>query len=62
MIVEFNVSCLGYSVAGYNHSFQIEIEEWELEGKTEGEKEVYIERAIHEHIIENIDFEYKIKK
>lgn len=61
MKIEFDVNCLGYSVGGYNNSFEIEIEEWETEGMLEEEKEKYIEKCIYDYILENLDYGYEIK-
>lgn len=61
MKIEFTTSCFGYFIGGHNSSFEIEIEEWEVENMTEEEKEKYIEKSIHEYIIENLDYGYTIK-
>ena len=61
MNIEFTVSCFGYSVGGHNKSFEIEIEEWEIEDMTEEEKEKYIEKCIYDYILENLDYGYEIK-
>lgn len=61
MKIEFEVSCLGYQVGGYNNSFEIEIEEWEVEDMTEEEKREYIEKCIYDYILENLDYGYEIK-
>ena len=61
MKIEFEVSCLGYSVGGHNNSFEIEIEEYEVKGMSETEKEKYIEKCIYDYILENLDYGYEIK-
>lgn len=61
MKIEFTASCLGYYVGGYNKSFEIEIEDCELEGMTDDEKIEYIEKSIYEYILENLDYGYEIK-
>lgn len=38
MKISFTVGCLGYSVGGYNNSFEIEIKDSEVEGMTDEEK------------------------
>lgn len=60
MKIEFEVSCLGYSVGGHSSSFDIEIEDWETEGMPEEEKEKYIEKCIYGYILENLDYGYEI--
>jgi len=61
MKIEFTASCFGYYIGGHNKYFEIEIEEWEIEGKSKEEKQAYIEKAIYEYILENLDFGYGIK-
>lgn len=61
MKIEFDVNCLGYPVGGYNNSFGIELEEWEIEGMSEEEREKYIEKCIYDYILENLDYGYEIK-
>lgn len=59
MKISFTVGCLGYSVGGYNNSFEIEIKDSEVEGMTDEEKEEYIEKCIYDYILENLDFGYE---
>lgn len=61
MKIEFTASCFGYLIGGHNNYFEIEIEEYDLEGKTEEEKQEYIEKCIYEYILENLDYGYKIR-
>lgn len=61
MIIEFKVNCFGYSVGGHRNSFDIEIEEYEVEGMSDKEKEEYIEKCIYDYILENLDYGYEIK-
>lgn len=53
--VEFEVSCFGYSLGGYGNLFELEIEESELEGMTEDEKEEYIHKQCWEYVMENLE-------
>lgn len=56
MIVKFNVNCMGYMVGGYNTNFEIEFEDDEFDDMTEEERHDYIIEAVHEHIMERLDF------
>ena len=60
MIINFEVDCFGYSVGGYNKSFEIEIEEYEIEGMSEKQRDIYISEQIENYIRDNIEFSFDI--
>ena len=60
MIVRFEVDCFGYSVGGYKNSFEIEIEEYEIEGMSEKQRDIYISEQIENYIRDNIEFSFDI--
>ena len=55
MIVDFGVYCLGYNVGGREYSFEIEIDESELEGLSEEDRYEYIHKVCHEYLMENLE-------
>lgn len=60
MIIRFEVDCFGYSVGGYKNSFEIEIEEYEIEGMSEKQRDIYISEQIENYIRDNIEFSFDI--
>ena len=62
MIIEFRVSLFGYDVGGHNNTFEIEIEDRELEGMNDLEKEVYIDRCINEYIQGSLEYGYEFEE
>ena len=60
MIIRFEVDCFGYSVGGYKNSFEIEIEEYEIEGMSEKQRDTYISEQIENYIRDNIEFSFDI--
>lgn len=62
MIVKFTVSCMGYSVGGYNHQFEINLDDKDVEGMTEEQKDEFISECINEYIEERLSFGYEICK
>ena len=62
MIIEFRVNLFGYDVGGYNNTFEIEIEDRELEGMNDLEKEVYIDRCINEYIQGSLEYGYELEE
>lgn len=55
MLVNFGVYCLGYSVGGADYPFDIEIDEMELEGMSEEERNDYIHKACFEYVMESLE-------
>ena len=60
MIIRFEVDCFGYSVGGYKNSFEIEIEEYEIEDMSEKQRDIYISEQIENYIRDNIEFSFEI--
>lgn len=56
MKIKFNVNCLGFSVGGYNHHFELEIDKEDIKEMSEIERQYYIEERIYEHILDNLDY------
>lgn len=60
MKINFTVSCMGYSVGGYDYQFEIDIDDRDVEGMTEEQKDEFISECINEYIEERLSFGYKI--
>lgn len=61
MIVEFTVDCLGCTIGGHQNSFEIEIDDKEVEGMTEDEKIQYIDKVCWNYVNETIEIGFEIK-
>lgn len=55
MKVDFGIYCLGYSVGGRDYPFEIEIEESELEGKSEEERYEHIHKCVYQYVMDNFE-------
>lgn len=62
MKIELSASLLGFSVGGYNHTQTIEIDDEDVKGMSEEEKEKYIEQQVYEYLMDTLDWGYKIKE
>lgn len=55
MLLKISVSCMGYSVGGYDNTFDLEIDDILLKDLSEDEKDDYIQNYVNEYILENLD-------
>ena len=55
MLLKISVSCMGYSVGGYDNTFDLEIDDILLKDLSEDEKDDYIQNYANEYILENLD-------